>query len=535
MNIRKIILSLVICGVIIFSVSCAAKSDSTTATTQTATVKKGNIALDVTATGNLALAKTEDMAFEMAGTVDNVSVSAGDSVTEGQELVTLDTSDWEDQIKTLQDDLVTAQRKLPALTNDVTDAKRQVTEAEDKVSAANEQLTTQVENCEEALLQAQSNRIKAENNLLDFVIHPGMTNLEWQQQDILKSELDIAKKKVADAQTALEDAQAAAQDPDAQTTVQNAQALLRDAQLAVDNAQYALDKGEQDVQDAQSKLKDEQALSPVIKAPFDGFVTKINVAGGDEIQKGTVALTVADPNKFEIAILVSEQDISSIALNGDATVQIDALGVTLPAKITEISPTATISQGVVNYSVTVEVQSLQPTQSTTGQTQTSQQGAPSTMTAADLQSRLQQAVANGQMTQEQADKILSNIQSGQMPQFPGGQQTTTSTTSSSPQNITLKQGLSATVTIIISQKNDVLLVPNRAISKQGKNTVVTVIKDGVTETRTITTGLSDLSNTEVTSGLSEGEQVLVTASSSTSSSSSSQTGEMRIFQGGGPP
>ena len=33
----------------------------------------------------------------------------------------------------------------------------------------------------------------------------------------------------------------------------------------------------------QKKLADAQGKSPEIRAPFDGFVTKVNVAGGDEV------------------------------------------------------------------------------------------------------------------------------------------------------------------------------------------------------------------------------------------------------------
>jgi len=44
------------------------------------------------------------------------------------------------------------------------------------------------------------------------------------------------------------------------------------------------------------------------------------------VKKGTVALTVADPTKFECNVLVSELDISSITVGGNATVAVDASG-----------------------------------------------------------------------------------------------------------------------------------------------------------------------------------------------------------------
>jgi biotin carboxyl carrier protein len=50
-------------------------------------VQKGTISVSVTGTGNLALAHTEDLTFEMAGTVYEISVSESDAVTEGQVVV----------------------------------------------------------------------------------------------------------------------------------------------------------------------------------------------------------------------------------------------------------------------------------------------------------------------------------------------------------------------------------------------------------------------------------------------------------------
>jgi multidrug efflux pump subunit AcrA (membrane-fusion protein) len=88
------------------------------------------------------------------------------------------------------------------------------------------------------------------------------------------------------------------------------------------------------------------------------------------------------------------------------------------------------------------------------------------------------------------------------------------------QNFTLKDGLSATVTIPIQQKENVLMVPNRAITRQAGNATVQVVKDNNTATPevvSVKTGLTDGSNTEITSGLNEGDQVLVKASSSSGS------------------
>jgi len=183
---------------------------------------------------------------------------------------------------------------------------------------------------------------------------------------------------------------------------------------------------------------------------------------------------------------VTEKDIFSVKVGGEATVTLDALdGISYPARITAIAPTATVSSGVVNYKVTVELTSLTPI---------------SKVAAASAQK--------------------------------------TATVSAAAQSVSLKDGLSAVVDILVQGINGVLMVPSRAITKQGPNSVVQVVKGAATETRTVKTGMSDETNTEITEGLSEGEQVMVTLSSS-SSSTTSNTGNQGMGGiggiGGGPP
>jgi HlyD family secretion protein len=365
-KVSRIILILVLCGVAAILVSSALRSDSATVPQyQVATVQRGNLTVDITASGNLALSKCEDLAFEMAGTVAEVAVAEGDSVKQGQVLATLDTSEWDSELLTL------------------------------------------------------------EYNLLQARLALGNTRAQTTDPDeikLKKLQVELAKARLAEAEDA----------------------------------------------------------SPEITAPFDGFVTNVNVEGGDEVTKGTVAVTLADPNKFEVDILVSEMDVSQVEVGGVATVQADAIsGISLPAKVTHISPTATIQSGVVNYKVMVEVESLQPVQ-------------------------------GSQPTQNQTSQAA-----------PGGQGPVMQTS----QAIQLREGLTVTVSIIVAQRTDVLLVPNGAITTQGGQSYVQVISStGTTEKRAIKTGITDYVKTEVTEGLSEGEQIVVPKGTTTTTSTTPQQG-----------
>ncbi len=396
---RLAILAVVAGGIAILSLSCAGKATQSTTQQQVVTVQRGNLEVDITASGNLSLSRTEDLAFDMAGIVDQVNVQVGDSVKQGEVLATLDTSLRDENLTQLESNVLQAE-----------------------ISQKNTQLA--LDKAEDQTVTLVTGDIVYSNNYDD------------QQIEILKLQNQQALQKLADAQKALTDAQNA---------------------------------------------------SPEVIAPFDGFVTAVNVAAGDAgvsgngVPKGTVAVTIADPTKFEADILVSEMDIYKVKLGGDAAVQLSSLpGLNLPAKVTFISPTATIQQGVVNYKVTVEIQPLEaPTQG--GETSSS---TPAPSTAA--------------------------------------------------QNLQLREGLTATVNIVVAKRTNVLLVPNGAITTQrGQNYVQVMAADGTVTQQAITTGISNWQYTEVTDGLSEGEKVVIPQGTTSTATTTPQRPPGGIFFGRG--
>ncbi|HEY51499.1 MAG TPA: HlyD family efflux transporter periplasmic adaptor subunit [Dehalococcoidia bacterium] len=571
----------IIVGLALPSLGCGSEPDEAgPAETQIATVERGDLTVEITAAGNLALSRTEDLSIDLfyqEGTVEEVLVEEGDIVEEGQALVKLDTEEWEDNLDELQDKLTEAERALTAkkralvqAERKVIDLEREVVDKEDDVTKAERQVTAK----EIAVSQAQLNLDTAEYDLSEIdevkeaqdAVDEAEDNLRlirmvqrgelggglqgnfayWNELEVRAEEelaeaqeelqeilndlstrisddvaLDVAEKQlqVKQKQLALEDAQIAVDD--AEKAVADARYTLEDAQLDVEDARHDVGDAQLDVEDAQKALGDTQeelekanSKSPIIVAPFDGFITKVNVEGGDEVLSGTVAVQLADPNKFEAEIMVSEMDISQIKEGGEAWVQVDALsGLTLPAEVTHISPTATISQGVVNYKVKVEVASPEEMMQ---EQQAAQQEAAKRIQEGELPERLQQAIEEGRITQEQAEEMIN-----QMQQLPGAQQWQLS--SAIPEDFQLREGLTVTVTIVVAERSDVLLVPNAAITTQGGQSYVQVVSSsGDTEQRTIRTGISDWQYTEVTEGLSEGEQVIVPQGTTVTSTTQSR-------------
>jgi RND family efflux transporter MFP subunit len=437
MKVLKILLiTLVLCSISVLSVGCFSNSDEELESEQqVATVQRGSLTVDITASGNLALSRMEDLAFDIPGraeeiTVEEILVEEGDSVEEGQVLARLDTSEWNDMLTSLELDLIQAQINL--------------------------------ENAQLSLDKAEAETVTL---ITGDIVYS--SSFDDEEIDILELRLTLAEAQLEDAQQVLEE---------------------------------ALGK------------------SPEIIAPFDGFITMVNVEGGDEVLPGTVAVQLADPDQFEADILVSEMDIFDLELGKDATVQIDAMtSFTIPAEVTHISPTATISSGVVNYAVTVELESLE-------ELVQAQQEAMPDISPGELPEPIKQAIEEGQMTQEEAEAMMEQMQRAQAEQ------------QAAFEDFQLKEGLTVTVSIIIDEATDVLLVPNGAITTRGQQNYVQVVSaDGSIEERAVAAGISNWQYTEVTEGLSEGEQVVVPEGITTQTTTQREGPPMMVPGMGGPP
>ena len=284
--------------------------------------------------------------------------------------------------------------------------------------------------------------------------------------------------------------------------------------MAIKELQLTLNQGkltdaEKALLDAHEDLEEARSKSPLIVAPFAGFITKINVEGGDEVLTGTVAIQLADPEKFEADVLVNEMDILQVKLGGEAWVQVDAMPeVNLPAKVTHISPTATIQSGVVNYEVKVEIESFE---AVAKEHQEARQEVMQSTIPGELPEHLRQAIEAGQINQEQADEMMKQRQQGQESQEGRVPRII-------PEDFQLREGLTVTVSILVAERTDVLLIPSGAITTRGGQAYVQVVSpDGIIEERAIQTGISDWQYTEVIDGLEEGESVTVPQGTTTPS------------------
>jgi len=112
------------------------------ATTTTVKVTTTTLSQTVTASGTIAPKSRSDLRFTSGGTVTNIAVKAGDQVTAGQTLASIDPTDLQQAVDSAQASVDAAYASLSATRSNSAATSTQVAAANSQVKAANAKLDT---------------------------------------------------------------------------------------------------------------------------------------------------------------------------------------------------------------------------------------------------------------------------------------------------------------------------------------------------------------------------------------------------------
>jgi RND family efflux transporter MFP subunit len=79
----------------------------------------------------------------------------------------------------------------------------------------------------------------------------------------------------------------------------------------------------------------------------------------------------------------------------------------------------------------------------------------------------------------------------------------------------IKPGMTSNLSIIVESRENVLIVPTRAVRSQGNQRIVTVMSGDKTTSVPVRTGLSSDSSIEIVSGLNEGDVIVISQTTTT--------------------
>lgn len=259
------------------------------------------------------------------------------------------------------------------------------------------------------------------------------------------------------------------------------------SQVSQNQASYDLKKSpptEDDVTIAQASLTNAEAsylnaqnnyANTVITAPFDAVVGAVSGKVGDSASAGTSMFTLITSTQ-QADISLNEVDATKIRVGQKATLTFDAVpDLVVAGTVGEVSPLGAVSAGVVSYGIKVNLDTL---------------------------------------------------------------------------DARIKPGMSVNANIITEVKENVLSVPNEAVKTQARSSYVEVPASPFTSASTtpvtslpeapvksqVTVGISNDSDSEIVSGLSEGDWVITktnTSSLSTSRTASTQQSGFSALGGGG--
>ncbi len=333
---------------------------------QTTPTQRGELTASVGATGVVYANQSTVLAWQTSGIVGQVSVNVGDAVTKDQVLSSLQPTSLPQNIILAQADLVNAQKTLDDLYN----TALALAQAEQKVAAAQDNLKTKqdiLDSLQQPARQVDIDQAQANVTTAKIQLDKARENFQPYENKpddnavraSLYSRYVQAQQNYDSAVRLLNNLKGTASDLSvnvAEADLKLAQAQLEDAQKQYDD----LKAGPSAIDVTNSKTKIEAAQATLnlasIKAPFGGMITNVQLKPGDQVNPGSAAFRIDDLTHLLVDVQVSEVDINSVQVGQATSLTFDAIAnKSYAGKVTKVALVGNTSQGVVDFTVTVEL------------------------------------------------------------------------------------------------------------------------------------------------------------------------------------
>ncbi|MGD8463706.1 MAG: efflux RND transporter periplasmic adaptor subunit [Anaerolineae bacterium] len=323
-----------------------------------ATVTRGTLVVFVNTTGTILPEKQTTLSFKNPGRVAEVLVTEGQSVSAGEVLARLETSDLEFAIAQAEMALASAQNQLLRIQQgpaeyDIAAAQAALQSAQaaydrlvsgptqEEVRVARANLDQALANLEQA--QAAYDQVADRPNVAmlpqalqleqaTIAAEVAQANFDLTMREPSAAERAAARSNIVQAEAALARLQEGVADED-----------LRASQLQVEQAQLSLDQAVHQLDGTE------------LTAPHAGTITLVGIKEG-ELSGGQPAFFLTDLSQYHIEVTVDEIDIGRVAEGQAVTITLDALpDETLSGYVDHIADTAQLDTGVVTYAVTIRL------------------------------------------------------------------------------------------------------------------------------------------------------------------------------------
>jgi HlyD family secretion protein len=518
----------------------------------TQAVKKGDISVSVSGTGQVSSLKEVSLTSKVAGDVTGVYVESGEEVTKGSVLFSIDSTDQQSAVKSAELAVETAEVKLEEMKepvdeltlfqaeNALTSAQESLTQAQDNLEKSYDDSFTDVSN---AFLDLPSVMI----GLNDILFLHSITESQ-QNIDFYATAIDYYKEgkgtqyrndfytKYADAKAKydanLADYKATSRSSDKAKiealiteTYETAKAIseaIRSANNLIEFYKYTLTNAKADYNTtADTNLtslsgytsKTNSHLSTLLSAStgIANYKKAITTASNtikekeltlDDVKEGYTDLEIRTQ---ELAVEEKKQALTEA--------QNDLYNCSVRAPFSGIIASVGVSKG-----------DTASTGTTLGSIITKDKIATITLNEVDIAKiKVGQKV---NLTFDALDDLAIEGEVSEVDTLGTVSQGVVSYSvkiTFSSDNESIKPGMSITANVIVDSVSDVLTVPSTAVKTMGGKSYVEVLNNGVTEKKTVETGLTDDATTEIKSGLTEGEKVVTSTSTGTTKKTTTTT------------
>jgi HlyD family secretion protein len=522
------LLALILVGVIANDVFFPKSSSGTAA--RTFSVARGTVESAVTATGTVVPASQQNVGFRVSGQLTEVDVKVGDHVTAGQVMAKVDPTTYQTALDQANASLQQAQATLNNTLNG-----NAVQTAQHSLNSA-QTLYNDTVNSVNLTNQQDANSVGADQQQLnsDQSSAPSAGQLSTDQAAV-----NSAQDQMTQDNATFQRFQCFANPPPNPGACPTGTQLQRD-QLALSQAQQKLNL---DNQAASKVTSDQQKLSQdQLKATSDQINGQKQLdsaaSSATQAQDQLNSQTIQRPN----TILQQEAQVASAAAQvqtAQTNLNYTTLAAPVDGTVLSLSGAAGESVGSSGGLTSLSPGSSAPAPSSGGGSSSSGSAAGGSAASSGSSGASSAFAVLGNITGLQvvapfAEADAARVQGEQagtvtFDAVPGltvpAHVLAVAVSSTVVSNVTnyyvtmtldqpdqrLKSGMTANANVVVNQASNVLEVPNSAITRLGGQAFVTALSvDGKTQTRVpVETGTVGDANTEVTSGVSEGQRVVL--------------------------
>lgn len=316
---------------------------------------------NVTASGEVRPIQFINLTSEVQGRIEEIYVKEGDQVTKGQPLVRLDPTQLQSNTEAQVAALQTAQNESQVSRSQILAAQNQLSQAQQGLNASEASVDTaqqQVASARQQVVAAQTEVDKAQVEL-------NAANRELKRsENLLESgvvsrlEVDQAKDRVANAEVALRNAQARLKSQqlavnESTARVNEAKARANQQAVAVRDARRGVETANLSAESSVSRANQQAALlrgqenqrnKTLQVAPINGVIADIPSKVGTFAVanlSSTPLLTIADMSTINVEVKVDETEIDKVEVGQQAKIKVDAFGdKELVGEVTQKTPLA---------------------------------------------------------------------------------------------------------------------------------------------------------------------------------------------------